>query len=82
MRRAVKKEINLNKLKTGCSPCLNEANKMKQRISSRKVSDLKIEEIKVIVSSMFNKKMTKYNVWFFTSTIIATIVFTYSNCFF
>ena len=56
MRRAVKKEINLNKLKTGCSPCLNEANKMKQRISSRKVPDLKIEEIKVIVSSMFNKK--------------------------
>ena len=56
MRRAVKKEINLNNLKTGCSPCLNEANKMKQKISSRKVSDLKIEEIKVIVSSMFNKK--------------------------
>ena len=56
MRRAVKKEINLNKLKTGCSPCLNEANKMKQKISSRKVSDLKIEEIKVIVSSIFNKK--------------------------
>ena len=56
MRRMTKKDNNLNSLKTGCSPCLNEANKMKQKISSRKVSDLKIEEIKVIVSSMFNKK--------------------------
>ena len=25
MRRAIKKEINLNKLKTGCSPCMKEA---------------------------------------------------------
>ena len=56
MRRIIKKEYNLNKLKTGCSPCMNEATKMKQKISNRNISDIKIEEIKSIVSSMFNKK--------------------------
>ena len=55
MRRAIKKEINLNMLKTGCSPCMSEARKMEQKISNRKVSEIKIEEVKVIVSSMFKK---------------------------
>ena len=55
MRRTIKKEINLNKLKTGCSPCMSEARKMEQKISNRKVSAIKIEEVKVIVSSMFKK---------------------------
>ena len=44
MRRAIKKEINLNKLKTGCSPCMSEAKKMEQKISNRKVPEIKIEE--------------------------------------
>ena len=56
MRRIIKKEYNLNKLKTGCSPCMNEVKIMKQKISNRNISELKIEEIKNIVSSMFNKK--------------------------
>ncbi len=56
MRRKIKKKINLNKLKTGCSPCITEAKKMEQKISNRKVSEIKIEEVKSIVSSMFNKK--------------------------
>ena len=56
MRRIIKKEHNLNKLKTGCSPCMNEAERMKQKISNRNISDIKIEEIKNIVSSMFNKR--------------------------
>lgn len=57
MRRiALKKEINLNKLKTGCSPCMNEAKIMEQKISNRNISEIKIEEIKSIVSSMFDKK--------------------------
>ena len=56
MRRIKKKEHNLNKLKTGCSPCMNEAKKMEQKISNRNISKIKIEEIKDIVSSMFNKK--------------------------
>ena len=55
MRRTIKKEINLNKLKTGCSPCKSEARKMEQKISNRKVSEIKIEEVKSIVSSMFKK---------------------------
>ena len=55
MRRIIKKEINLNKLKTACSPCMSEAKKMEQRISNRKVSEIKLEEVKSIVSSMFKK---------------------------
>ena len=56
MRQIIKKEYNLNKLKTGCLPCMNEAKIMKQKISNRNISELKIEEIKDIVSSVFNKK--------------------------
>ena len=55
MRRTIKKEINLNKLNRGCSPCMSEAKKMERKISSRKVSEIKIEEVKAIVSSMFRK---------------------------
>ena len=55
MRRTIKKEINLNKLNTGCSPCVSEAKKMEQKISNRKVSEIKIEEVKTIISSMFKK---------------------------
>ena len=55
MRRAIKKE-NLNNLKTGCSPCMNEAKIMEQKISNRKISELKIEEVKTIISSMFKEK--------------------------
>ena len=55
MRRSVKKEVNLNKLKTGCSPCIREAKNMEQKISRRKISELKIEEVKTIISSMFKK---------------------------
>jgi len=35
---------------------MNEAERMKQKISNRNISDIKIEEIKNIVSSMFNKR--------------------------
>ena len=45
----------MNKLKTGCSPCISEAKKMEQKIFNRKVSEIKIEEVKVIISSMFKK---------------------------
>ena len=56
MRRVIKKHVNLNKLKHGCSPCMNEAQIMEQKISNRKISELKIEEVKTIVSSMFKNK--------------------------
>jgi len=55
MRRTIKKDLNLNNLKRGCSPCLLEAKKMQQKISDREVSKIKIEEIKKIVSSLFKK---------------------------
>ena len=55
MKRTIKREVNLNKFKTGCSFCISEAKKMEQKISNRKVSEIKIEEVKVIVSSMFKK---------------------------
>ena len=42
-------------LKTGCSPCLNEAKKMQQKLSNREISEIKLEEIKKIVSSLFKK---------------------------
>ena len=35
MRRSTKKNVNLNKLKTGCSPCMSEAKKMEQKINSK-----------------------------------------------
>ena len=56
MRRTIKKVKNLNKLNTSCSPCMKEAKIMEQKISKRKVSDIAIEEIKTIVSSIFEKK--------------------------
>ena len=55
MRRTKKKEINLNKLKTGCSPCMKEVKIMEKKISNRKISEIKLEEIKGIVSSMFKR---------------------------
>ncbi len=55
MRRTIKKEINLNRLKTGCSPCMHEVKIMQQKISNRQMSEIKIEEIKNMVSKMFNK---------------------------
>ena len=55
MRRIIKKDLNLNKLKTGCSPCLNEAKKMQQKLCDKELSKVKIQEIKKIVSSLFKK---------------------------
>ena len=56
MRRTNKVENNLNKLKTGCSPCMNEVKIMKQKIFNRNISEIKIKEIKKIISSMFKDK--------------------------
>ena len=56
-RRSIrKKEINLNTLKTGCSPCLNEAKKIQRKLANREISEIKIDEIKKIVSSLFSDK--------------------------
>ncbi len=53
---ATNKKINLNQLKTGCSHCFSVAKKMEQKISNRKISQIKIEEVKTIISSIFEKK--------------------------
>ena len=55
MRRTNKKLINLNKLKTGCSPCIQEAKLMEKKISKRKISQINNQEFKLIVSSLFKK---------------------------
>ena len=56
MRRMTKKKHNLNKLNTGCTPCINEAKKMEKIFSNKNITEMKIDEIKKIISSMFNKK--------------------------
>ena len=55
MRQTIKKNINLNKLNKGCLPCMTEAKKMELKISNRKISEIEIEEVKTIISSMFKK---------------------------
>ena len=56
IKRTPKIKINLNKLSTGCSPCLKETSTMKQKIGNRKISELKIEEVKKIISEIFDNK--------------------------
>jgi hypothetical protein len=53
MKRTIKKDINLSKLKTGCSPCFDEAKIMQKKISDRNISDIEKQEFKKIVSSLF-----------------------------
>ena len=55
IKRVTKNKVNLNTLKTGCSPCLHQAKKIEDKIGNRKVSEIKIEEIKKIVSSLFKE---------------------------
>ena len=63
MKRTNKRElclnnplIDLNKSSVGCAPCLNETFKIKRRINERSMSQIKIEEIKKIVDSIFETK--------------------------
>ena len=55
MRRTTKKNINFNKLKTGCSPCLNEVKNMQNKILKRNASKINDPEFKKIISSLFKK---------------------------
>ena len=45
--------IDLNKSSTGCAPCLNEALKIERQVNQRALNEIKINEIKKIVSSIF-----------------------------
>jgi len=46
-------EYDLNKLSTGCAPCLNEALKIERKVNGRLLNEIKINEIKTIVRSIF-----------------------------
>ena len=49
-------EIDLNENSTGCAPCLNEALKIERQINGRSLNEIKINEIKKIVRSIFKSK--------------------------
>ena len=60
MKRTDKRKLNLNKplfdlnqSSAGCAPCLNEALKIKRKINNRSLHEIKINEIKEIVNSIF-----------------------------
>ena len=45
--------IDLNKSSNGCAPCLEEAIKIKRQVGQRSINEIKIDEIKKIVRSIF-----------------------------
>ena len=55
MRRTSKKNLDLNKLNTGCSPCKNQAKKMQKKILNRNIAEIGTPEVNKIVSSLFKK---------------------------
>ena len=46
--------FDLNKSSTGCAPCLSEALKIDRQINKRSLNEIKIDEIKKIVSTIFD----------------------------
>ena len=48
-----KPSFDLNKTSVGCAPCLNEALKIERQVNQRSLNEIKINEIKKIVSSIF-----------------------------
>ena len=50
------KEYDLNKSSTGCAPCFNEALKIERQTNVRSLNEIKINEIKTIVRSIFENK--------------------------
>ena len=48
-----KPSFDLNKSSTGCAPCLKEALKIDKQIGTRSLNEMKIDEIKKIVRSIF-----------------------------
>ena len=45
--------IDLNKSSGGCAPCLNEVDKIEKKINNRPLNEIRINEIKEIVRSIF-----------------------------
>ena len=54
------KEYNLNKSSHGCAPCLKEALEIERQINDRSLSEIKINEIKEIVNSIFKSSKNVY----------------------
>ena len=71
MKRTAKRELNLdqpypkeydlNTSSTGCAPCLNETLKIDRKIKNRSLNQIKIDEIKTIVRSIFES--SKNGTW-------------------
>ena len=62
MKRTYKRELNLNKpsfdlnkSSVGCAPCLKEALKIDRQVDGRSLNEIKIDEIKTIVRSIFKR---------------------------
>jgi len=49
-----KPSFRLNKISTGCASCLGEVLKIERKINGRSLSEIKINEIKEIVRSIFS----------------------------
>jgi len=63
MKRTNKRKLNFNKplfdlnqSSTGCAPCLKEAFEIESRVNNRSLNEIKINEIKDIVNSIFESK--------------------------
>ena len=53
MKRAIKKELNLNHSSNGCAPCFKKALKIEKKVNKRSLNEMKIDRIKDIVNSIF-----------------------------
>ena len=47
------KEYDLNKITVNCAPCLTEVLKIQRQMNGRSLNEIKINEIKTIVRSIF-----------------------------
>jgi len=50
------KKFGLNKFSIGFAPCLKEAIKIEKKINKRSLNEIKINEIKKIVNSIFENE--------------------------
>ena len=64
MKRTSKRELNLNepsfdlnRSSYGCAPCLKNALEIKRKVNNRLLNEIKLNEIKKIVNSIFENKI-------------------------
>ena len=53
LNQSIPRDYNLNKSLYGCAPCLEEALKIDRQIGKKTLTEMKIDEIKNIVNSIF-----------------------------